>query len=679
MSKEIKQKPKFTQPITKLIMPSIPVSFLKRPRLNKLYQDVIKRKIVLVTAPAGYGKTTFLSEALAPIEHPVAWISLDRRDDHIFDFWNNIIMAIQRIEPSFGEQVLINLQKNDESMETVLTEIINEIIETLPDLYIVLDDYHYIESRDIHASIEFLMDYLPPRAHLIISSRVSPPLSLNRLRGRGYVSEIKTNDLRFTMEETAELLNDVMAFSLNKSMIQYVYSRMEGWIAGLQMVVLTMQENTDVNALLAAFKGSDNDILEYLTSEVLNQQEERVRDFLLETSILDHFNGEMCNYIFERNDSRQLLDILIAKNLFLQSIDHEGSWFRYHSLFRDALQKQLNRQQSDILAWHKRASSWFEREGLMEDAIEHALEAGEFDRAISLLEKIVMFIMGQDKYRQLWAWIKKLPDELVSKSMWANIGCAVACENTRQPEQQQLFTQVALSISETMATSAYYDTPYYTPLLGFLYTLRMLDAYHKGDVAQAIKHADDGLEAMPENETRGRCGLLCVKEFALWKNGELMAAYRCSEEAAHLSKVVGWTYAEVLSLSSIAHIRFALGRLNSAAETCRQIQSGSLLEGKEISSCCYACLLLAQILYQWNYLDEAEKQVLRAISQSENGQEPVLCLSSQMALARIYIIRGKADAAIEIAQHAKLIYEAEFPDSVLADIFMTRLWIMRGD
>ncbi|HWQ75568.1 MAG TPA: LuxR C-terminal-related transcriptional regulator, partial [Syntrophomonas sp.] len=200
-----------------------------------------------------------------------------------------------------------------------------------------------------------------------------------------------------------------------------------------------------------------------------------------------------------------------------------------------------------------------------------------------------------------------------------------------------------------------------------------------GDVPQAIKHADDGLEAMPENETRGRCGLLCVKEFALWKNGELMAAYRCSEEAAHLSKVVGWTYAVVLSLSSIAHIRFALGHLNSAAETCRQIQSGSLLEGKEISSCCYACLLLAQIHYQWNSLDEAEKQVLRAISQSENGQEPVLCLSSQMALARIYIVRGKADAAIEIAQHAKLIYEAEFPDSVLADIFMTRLWIMRGD
>ncbi|HWQ74027.1 MAG TPA: LuxR C-terminal-related transcriptional regulator [Syntrophomonas sp.] len=640
----------------------------------------MKRKIILVTAPAGYGKTTFLSEALLNMEQPVAWISLDKRDNHVFDFWNNIIMAIQKIEPSFGKKALINLQNNDKAIEAVLTEMINEIIEKLPCLYIILDDYHCIESKAIHESVEFLMNYLPPQAHLFISSRIAPPLSLNRLRGQGYVAEIKTTDLRFTVEETSELLNDVMGISLTEPMIQHVYSRMEGWIAGLQMVVVTMQGNADVNALLAAFRGSNNDILEYLTSEVLNQQEEQVRTFLLETSILDRFTGEMCDYIFERNDSREIIDTLVAKNLFLQSIDNEGKWFRYHSLFRSSLYKQLSTFQADVIPLlHKRASNWFEQEGLIEDAIEHALEAGEFDRALTLFDKIVTVIMGQDKYNRFWTWFNKLPEEFVTKSLWANIGCAVSCEMTRQPEHQKLFTQVALSISETTGMAAYQNSPYYANLLGSLYILQTLDAYHKGDIPQAIKHADDGLQAMPKDEARGRCGLLCVKGFSLWMHGDLLASYRCCEEAARLGKVVGWPYSVGLNLSAVAHSQFELGHLNSAAATCLEIQSSSWQDGKEVSSSCYAYLMSARILYQRNSLEEAEKQILKAMDLSENGQEPVLWLSSQMALARIHMIRGETDAAMDIARRAKITYETDYPYSFLADIFMTRLWLMVGD
>jgi|LSQX01.3.fsa_nt_gb LuxR family maltose regulon positive regulatory protein len=664
------------QPLTKLIKPGMPASYLRRPRLRKRYQDAIKNRILLVTAPAGYGKTTFLSEVLQDIKQPVAWVSLDKRDDYSFNFWNNIIMAIRSIEPSFGQRAVIQLQKNEESYEIILTELINEILEDVPDLYIVLDDYHCIETQEIHHAIDFLMNYLPAQAHLIISSRTYPPLSLNRLRGQGHIAEINANDLKFTIEETAEFLNDVMGFSLDEGMINYVFARIEGWIAGLQMIVVTMQGNMDFNSLLASLRGSNKDILEYLTYEVLEQQEEHIRRFLLETSILEHFNGEMCDYILERNDSQQILETLLAKNSFLQPIDNDGKWFRFHSLFKSALYKKLANDWADIVPiLHLRASQWFEHEGLIEEAIEHALEAEEYDRAMTLFDKIASNFMGQDKFNRFMTWFDKIPEEFITKSLWYTIGCAVAFEMNRQPEHQKLFTQAVVSISETKAINEYPKHIYYA----YLYILQTLEAYHKGNIITAIECADKGLEAMPADEARGRCGLLCVKGFSLWMKGELMEAYQCCREAAYLGKVVGWTYSVGLNLSAVAHIQFAMGHLTSAVETCYEIQSGSSLNGTEVSSSSYANLLLGRILYQRNLLDAAEEQVFKAVYLSENGQEPVLWLCSQMALARINIVRDKKDIAMEIARSAKITYENIYPGSVLADIFITRLWIMLGD
>ena len=669
-------KSPIAQPMTKFIIPRIPVNYLRRSRLSKRFQDVSKHKIVLVTAPAGYGKTTSLIEALTNADYPVAWVSLNKRDDYVLGFWTNIIMAIRKIDSSLGRETLAILQNSEQSIELALTELINEIIARVPDLCIVLDDYHCIESTAVHNSLGFLMDYLPDQSHLIIAARGDPPLSLTRLRGQGYVAEIKTADLRFNIEETSEFLNEVMALSLSKENIKYIHSHTEGWIAGLQMILVTMQGNSEVNALLPAFSRSNQDIMEYLTSEVLDQQEEHVRQFLLETSIFDRFNAAMCDGILGRDDSQQILEILLARNLFLQPIDAEGKWFRYHSFFKDSLNKQLvkTRGETSYLV-HARASNWFEQEGLIEDAIDHALEAGEFDRAITLFDKIATIFMGQDKFGRFWAWFDKLPQELISKSLWTNIGCAVAFEMTRQPEHQRLFTHAALSISETNI-NALHQSPFHYALLK---TLQTLDEYHKGNILPAIEYAEQGLEAIPEDEARGRCGLLCVKGFSHWMNGQLMESYHCCREAAYLGKVVGWPYSVGLNLSAVAHIKLALGHLNSAAETCREIQSGIFQDGQEVSSSCYAYLILARILYQRNLLDEAEEQIHRAVNLSENGQEPVLWLCSQMALARIKIVRGRPDAAMEIARRAKITHEISYPRSILADIFITRLWIMLGD
>ncbi|UWG98761.1 LuxR C-terminal-related transcriptional regulator [Dehalobacter sp. DCM] len=655
------------------------MSYLTRPRLIKSFQDAVKHKVILVTAPAGYGKTTFLSEVLKKTESPVAWISLEKRDDHLFEFWNNIIMAIQKIYPIGIESQSVQ-QKSKKSIEHALTELINGVSEFVPNLVIVFDDFHYIESKTVHDSIEYFINYLPPQTHLIISSRVNPPLALSRLRGQGHVAEITAVDLKFTLKETYGFLNDVMNFALKQPMVQHIHNRIEGWIAGLQMIVIAMHGNPDINALLAAFRGSSKNIMEYLTSEVLDQQEQPIRRFLLETSILDCFNGEICDYIFERNDSRNILDTLVERNLFLQSVDNEDKWFSYHSLFRHSLNKKISMLHSDILPHlHKRASHWFEQKGMIENAIEHALEACEYERAVELFDKITVVIMGQDKCKKFWVWFNKLPEEFTSKSLWANIGCAVACEMTREVEHEKRYMKTALSLSKTTDISEYRNSPYYAQLLGSLYVMKTMYAYHNGDILQALKYSEEGLAALPKDEIKGRSAILCARGFALWMHGELYQSYRCCEEAANLCKEVEYTYSAILNLTGVAHARFAMGHLNSAVAACHEISRWSMLHGKEISSSCYSYLLLARILYQRNLLDEAEEQINRAISLSENGQEMVLWLNSQMALARINIVRGRVDVAIEIASQAKTAYQIALPNNRFADMLMSRLWLMVCD
>jgi LuxR family maltose regulon positive regulatory protein len=674
------QKRKTMQPMTKVISPCIPAGYMRRPNLARRFQKALEHQILLVIAPAGYGKTTFLCDSLSSVNHPIAWLSLDKRDDHIFDFWNSLMMAVQKIAPSFGEGVCALLQDSKTDIETTLTALINEMMAVVPDLHIVLDDYHVIESQAIHDSVAFLMRYLPPQAHLILSTWTYPPLSLNRLRGQGHVAEIGAVDLRFTLEETAELLNNLVEVSLTDSTIRKLYSRTEGWITGLRMIVLAMQGHADVNALLTSMSQSPKDIMGYLTSEVLDQQEEAVRQFLLETSIFDRFSARMCDSIFERDDSREMIDLVVARNLFLQPIDSDGEWFRYHALFRSALHEQMTATQKDKLPrLHLRASLWYEQEGRLEDALEHALEADEYERTLSLLDKIVIIIMGQDHYDRFWDWLERLPENLLGNSLWANIGCAVSCEMTRSNEQEKQYREAALSISGEKGVAAYQDSPHYSSLLGTLSILKILEAYHSGNIPQAIQCAEEGLAAIPKDEIRGRCGILCMKGFSHWMQGELMNAYRCCEEAASLGEMAKWQYSVGLNLSAVAHIRFIRFHLSSAAETCQQIFSKGLQEGKEISCACYAHLLLARMLYQRNLLAEAEEQIHQAVNLSEKGQEPMLWLSCQMALARIRIIRGEAKAAMEIASRAKINFDRTYPDSSLADMLMARLYLMIGE
>lgn len=679
--RKVERSPGLAQPSPKLHIPVIPREFLERPRLRRRFDAALSRKVILVSAPAGYGKTVFLGEALANINRPVAWLSLDKRDNYFASFWASLIIALQKVQPGLGEHTLAMLRFRKPSVKSALTELVNEIAEAVPDLIIVLDDYHEINTQAIHDSLAFLLEYLPPQVRLFISSRVDPPLPLARLRGRGHLAEIKASDLKFTREETYSFLNEVMGLALYKEQVDSIHDRTEGWIAGLQMVAVSMQGRRDATEFMPAFKGTNKDIMEYLTKEVLQQQKEHIRTFLLETCILERLNESLCKAVTGRDDSQQILEQLVANHLFLQPLDDEGRWFRYHHLFRDLLHKQLEATQPGILpALHSRASEWYESQGLMEDAIEHALAAEKFDRAADLIQHIVFTVVGQDKHSIIQDWVARLPEEMVAKNLTICVAGALACEGIRQPESGEPYRRYAELISEALETPAQPGSPNADITRGFLAVTKSIGNYHDGNISQAIKLCLAGLKSLPEDEAMARYALNGVLGMIYWAKGELEASHGYIEECVRLSKLVSYTYFTSLCTAILAHIRFAWGHLHSAAEGCREaIQLGTAGDGKESPVACYARLLLGEILYQWNYLDESRDNILRAIDLSEQGSEPVIHLNGHMALARIKIALGESDAAINIARQAKITHEGSVGHRLPADIFMTRLWLIVGN
>ena len=467
---------------TKLHIPVTQPNLITRPRLFQRLNHCIGYRLLLVSAPAGSGKTTLLSQWSQQSEWPVVWVSLDASDNDPVHFWSYIVTALDKLAPNIGQHLLPLIHSpQPERTEFLMATLIN-LIASIPDHFVVvLDDYHWIEGEDIHTALAYMLDYLPSTMHLILASRTDPPLPLARWRARGQLMELRALDLRFSVEETEILLNQMIQLSLSRQEVVTLQERTEGWIAGLQLAALAIEEHREGQVIpwLLDFRGDDRYLVDYLASEVLYQQPESLRTFLVQTAILDTLNGPLCEAVTEQLNSQAILEQLHRRNLFIIALDRKGQ-YRYHPLFADFLRDQLQRDPAyEVPALHLRAATWYEQQDQLDQAIKHLLLAGRAAEASRLIGKTARQYLMRGEGITLLNWFKALPDQIIRRNPLFCLIYAWVLANSGQVE-------AALSYLDHLETKLNYSDDSHL-LLGEAATVRARIGAIRGDLAQ-ISH-----------------------------------------------------------------------------------------------------------------------------------------------------------------------------------------------
>src|SRR5215218_9368258 len=486
--------------LTKLSIPTASPSLVARLRLSERLEEELGRKLILISAPAGFGKSTLLSMWLSVSSRSgqsAVWLSLDPGDNDPTRFWRYFIAMADRLYPGAGDTALVLLQSPQAPpIEAILTTLLNELAELPADAVLVLDDYHLITSRTIHEALAFLIEHLPPQMHLVISTRADPPLPLSRLRARGEMAELGASDLRFTTEETATFLGKIVGSQLTAQDVAELGERTEGWVAGLQLAALALRDRPDISSFIAAFTGSNRYVVDYLAEEVLARHPEALRTYLLKTSILDRMCGALCDAVTSRDDGQETLEYLEHANLFVIPLDEERRWYRYHHLFTDVLRQQLHETDGDLLPeLHRRASVWFERQGLAAEAVHHALEAHDIERAADLIEDIGLSVMLPGQVHTLLGWLAQIPDALVRSRPALCVVHAAALMFAGQPESAEARVDDAERDVhlEEQADRAHI-------ILGQVATVRGNLARISGDLARCVALSRRALDLLPETQ-----------------------------------------------------------------------------------------------------------------------------------------------------------------------------------
>ena len=498
-------------------------------------------------------------------ERSAAWVSLDQSDNDPALFWAYFITALQAIQSGVGEIALSLLNTaHPPPPEPLMTTLINEITTIPHDFVLVLDDYHVIDAQPVHSAITFLLDHLPLQMHLVIATRADPPLPLARLRGRGELSELRASDLRFTPDEMTAFLNKAMDLNLSPEDIATLEARTEGWIAGLQLAALSLQSEQDVSGFIEAFSGSHRYVIDYLAEEVLNRQTHSTRTFLLETSVLDRLAGSLCDAVTGRGYGQATLEMLEDSNLFLVPLDNERRWYRYHHLFGNALQNRLYRGQPDqVPELHGRASRWYEDNGVIAEAISHALAAKDVERAADLVERAARSMVARGEVTTLLAWLEALPGELIRSRpqlclahSWALFLLGKLDEAELRLRDVETGYEVASSRHERAELEA---------IPGEVAAVRALIAHDREDMPRAIELSLLALESLAEDNLQLR-GLMAGNLGMVYQlSGDIAAARRAYSEAVTINQKTGHALMAVVSLTGLAQLQVLQGHLDQAA------------------------------------------------------------------------------------------------------------------
>ena len=664
---------------TKLFIPPTRPELVSRPRLIEQLNEGLHRKLTLISAPAGFGKTTLVTEWLdnlrsdakkeTQIENRIAWLSLDEGDNDPARFLSYFIAALNQIEgidATFGKGALSMLQSpQPPPTEAILTSLINSVAAIPDKIIIVLDDYHLIEAQPIHDALSFLLENIPLQMHPVIATREDPHLPLSRLRANDQLSELRATDLRFTSSEAAEFLNQVMDLDLSAEDITTLETRTEGWIAGLQLAAISIRGQADTTNFIKSFTGSHRLVLDYLIEEVLEQQPKNIQTFMLQTAILDRLTGSLCDALTGQDNGQQTLEYLEQANLFIIPLDNERRWYRYHHLFAELLLQRLHQsaaastedKRGDVAELHTRASVWYEDNGLEIEAFHHATAANDVERAARLIEGEGVPLQYRGAAAPVLNWLASRPTTVLDArpSLWVTYASALNLSGQPASAEQKLqAAEIALQGTELEDKT--------NDIVGHIAAIRAMIAVGcENQVETVIAQLHLALEYLHPDNLHVRTITTWTLGYAYQIQGDRAAASRAYTEVLPISQASGDIISTLAATTGLGYIQESENQLYLAAESYRR---GLQLFGDQPQPvACETCLGLARILYEWNDLDAAGQigqQSIQLARQVESLDTFALC---KVFLARLKLTQGDtAGAAAMLAQADQFMRQHNFVD-----------------
>ncbi|MCP5100959.1 MAG: hypothetical protein GY943_35870 [Chloroflexi bacterium] len=690
---------------TKLYCPQKKPALLSRSRLHKqlnarlIHTDQFKqklfnrklfnRKLSLISAPAGFGKTTLVSEWVSQTNIDVGWLSLDAADNDLVRFTTYFIAALQQVphlaESAFGDELIAMLHSPQlPDLKAIWTMLVNGLTAVSHPIILVLDDYHLIQSLQIHELVTFFCENLPAPLHLVIASRTDPPLPLARLRARQELVELRAADLRFTTEETAVFLNNIAGLNLSSQDIAALETRTEGWIAGLQLATLSMHNVADKTAFIQAFTGSHRYVLDYLMEEVLNQQPKEIHTFLLKTAVLNKMCAPLCAAVLNDDlgdiDLQSILVQLESQNLFTLPIDNERRWFRYHHLFAELLQFQLTTTYpNDVQRLHQRAAQWFAQNNLIADAITHALQTSDAHMAAQLIEQQALTLISCGETQMLMAWITQLPPESLPQYPRLLVYLALCQLLTNQIPDLMQTMPLAMQAAANTTLSA--DEA--TELHGYLNAIQSYMHVQQRDVAISIKAATQALVQIPETNQ-------LIRSFVLFSLGgtklmmdDVEGATEAFARTATIAKQAGNLHLAAPAARSHANMMMLKGRLYEAETICREmIKMASGRDGRPYPILAGVYGRLSTLAYEWNQLDQADTLLQTGIQLGKQWGNLDPLVSHYGRLAQLRQAQGDLPAAATaITQAYDYQQQGQLTPGVLEWLRFheIQLWLAQGD
>ena len=689
---------------TKLYIPRWRPGQVSRPRLVERLDQGTEAKLTLVSAPAGFGKTTMLAEWLAAApagERPAAWVSLDQGDNDPSLFWAYFITALRTVHSDLGDGALSLLRSpQPPPIEALLGTLLNEITTISHEhstdsghgFVLVLDDYHVIDAQPVHSGIAFLLDHLPPQMHLVIVGRADPPLPLSRLRGRGELTELRAADLRFTPDEAAAFLNEVMGLDLSAGDVAALEARTEGWIAGLQLAALSMQGREDIPGFIAAFSGDNRYIVDYLVEEVLQRQPERVRSFLLETSVLERLSGPLCDAVTGREDSRRVLEALERANLFVVPLDDRRHWYRYHHLFADVLRAHSMEEQPDRgPTLHRRAAAWFEERGMAAEAIEQARAAGDHETVARLLAANLEEFQRIGQYQSISSWSASLPEAMVRKRpRLALIHAAAAVATDDNLRAVRRLTSWAEDAIDAIEDEGGFDPSHdvdgtvvgaegLEALKGELLALKLIHSARSLSPEEVAEMARQALELLPPTKQRVRGTLHVIEAGVQMELGDLKSALPTLERVLDEARRTQNPSLLAGVLAQRGQVYVAMGLLEEGRRSFEE----ALLAGQNVSTeaSLLMCILhtgLAEVLLERADLAGATHHAAKALEFAGKSPTRRPVLYARATAAEVFLAAGDPRAAVDQLEEVRAFAPSPRFSSFLSSVQL-KIYCRTGD